>query len=108
MTGAALFAGIEAEIRAAFPDGEFPHHGGHGLGIGCFEDPHLIPSDTLPLEAGMVVAVEPGVYFPGRFGARVENVFVVTESGGVELRAEPSAGRSPDDRHAGMPPRRGA
>jgi Xaa-Pro aminopeptidase len=34
----------------------------------------------------MVVAVEPGVYFPGRIGARVENVFVVTPDGGVELR----------------------
>jgi Xaa-Pro aminopeptidase len=34
----------------------------------------------------MVIALEPGVYFPGRFGARVENVFVVTPEGGVELR----------------------
>ncbi len=34
----------------------------------------------------MVLALEPGVYFPGRFGARVENVFVVTPEGGVELR----------------------
>ncbi len=35
----------------------------------------------------MVFAVEPGVYVPGRYGARVENVFVVTPAGGVELRA---------------------
>ena len=34
----------------------------------------------------MVLAVEPGVYFPGHYGARVENVFVVTQAGGVELR----------------------
>jgi Xaa-Pro aminopeptidase len=34
----------------------------------------------------MVIAVEPGVYFPGRYGARVENVFVVAPEGGVELR----------------------
>jgi Xaa-Pro aminopeptidase len=34
----------------------------------------------------MILAVEPGVYFPGRYGARVENVFLVTESGGVDLR----------------------
>ena len=34
----------------------------------------------------MVIAVEPGVYVPGRFGARVENVFIVTPEGGVELR----------------------
>ena len=43
-----------------------------------FEDPHLIPSDTMPFEPWMVLAVEPGVYFPGRYGARVENIFVVT------------------------------
>jgi Xaa-Pro aminopeptidase len=34
----------------------------------------------------MLIALEPGVYFPGRIGARVENVFVVTPGGGVELR----------------------
>ena len=68
------------------PDGELPHHGGHALGLTSFEDPHLIPSDTMPFEPWMVLAVEPGVYFPGRYGARVENIFVVTPGGGVELR----------------------
>ena len=56
------------------------------LGLTSFEDPHLIPSDTIPFEPWMVLAVEPGVYFPGRYGARVENIFVVTPEGGVELR----------------------
>ena len=51
-----------------------------------FEDPHIIPSDHMPLEAWMLMAVEPGVYFPGRIGARVENIFLVTPDGGVELR----------------------
>ena len=85
-TGADIFCDMDARIKARFPDGEFPHHGGHGLGLGSFEDPHLIPTDTRPFEEWMVIAVEPGVYFPGRFGARVENVFVVTPDGGVELR----------------------
>jgi Xaa-Pro aminopeptidase len=40
----------------------------------------------MPLEAWMLMAVEPGVYFPGRIGARVENIFLVTPDGGVELR----------------------
>jgi Xaa-Pro aminopeptidase len=87
MTGAEVFANMHARIVAAFPEGEFPHHGGHALGLTSFEDPHLIPSDTTPFESWMVLAVEPGVYFPGRAGARVENVFVVTPDGGVELRA---------------------
>jgi Xaa-Pro aminopeptidase len=85
-TGAAIFAAMDARVRAAFPDGELPHHGGHALGLTSFEDPHLIPSDETPLENWMVIAVEPGVYVPGRFGARVENVFIVTPDGGIELR----------------------
>jgi Xaa-Pro aminopeptidase len=85
-TGAAVFRAMERRILDAFPGGEFPHHGGHALGLTSFEDPHVIPSDETPLEDWMVIAVEPGVYFPGRFGARVENVFVVTPRGGVELR----------------------
>lgn len=91
-TGSEVFANMHARITAAFPGGEFPHHSGHALGLTPFEDPHLIPSDTTPLEAGMVLAVEPGVYFPSRFGARVENVFVVTPEGGVELRAAVAGG----------------
>jgi Xaa-Pro aminopeptidase len=85
-TGAAVFRAMERRILDAFPGGEFPHHGGHALGLTSFEDPHVIPSDETPLESWMVIAVEPGVYFPGRWGARVENVFVVTPDGGVEMR----------------------
>jgi len=85
-TGAEIFRRMERRIVDAFPGGEFPHHGGHALGLTSFEDPHIIPSDETALEPGMVMAVEPGVYFPGRWGARVENVFVVTDQGGVELR----------------------
>jgi Xaa-Pro aminopeptidase len=84
-TGAQVFAQIDGAIKAAFPGGEFPHHGGHGIGLGGFEDPHIIPTDDTPFEEGMVLAVEPGVYFAGRFGARVENLFLVTPDGGVEL-----------------------
>jgi Xaa-Pro aminopeptidase len=85
-TGADVFGAMRQRILDAFPGGEFPHHGGHALGLTSFEDPHLIPSDETPLESWMALAVEPGVYFPGRFGARVENVFIVTPDGGVELR----------------------
>lgn len=85
-TGADVFAHMEKRILSAFPNGEFPHHGGHALGLTSFEDPHVIPSDETPFEPWMVLAIEPGVYFPGRFGARVENVFVVAPGGGVELR----------------------
>lgn len=85
-TGAAVFRETERRILDTFPGGEFPHHLGHALAVTSFEDPHLIPTDEMPLESWMLIAIEPGVYFPGRFGARVENVFVVTSAGGVELR----------------------
>jgi Xaa-Pro aminopeptidase len=91
-TGAAVFRAMDARIAAAFPGGEFPHHGGHALGLTSFEDPHLIPSDETPLETWMVIAVEPGVYFPGGWGARVENVFIVTPDGGVDLREAMGSG----------------
>jgi Xaa-Pro aminopeptidase len=85
-TGSSVFEHIHRRVVEALPGGELPHHGGHGLGLGSFEDPHLIPADDTPFESWMVIAVEPGVYFPARYGARVENVFVVTPDGGVELR----------------------
>lgn len=85
-TGSDVFRHVKERILSTFPSGEFPHHGGHALGLTGFEDPHIIPSDVTPFEPWMVLAVEPGVYFPGRYGARVENVFIVTPEGGVELR----------------------
>ena len=91
-TGAEVFASMHARVIDSFPGGELPHHAGHAVGLTSFEDPHLIPSDTMPFEPWMVLAVEPGVYFPGRSGARVENVFVVTPEGGVELREMMSRG----------------
>jgi Xaa-Pro aminopeptidase len=85
-TGAAIFTAMHQRILSAFPGGEFPHHGGHGLSLTAFEDPHIIPSDQTPLENWMLISLEPGVYFPGRIGGRVENAFIVTPDGGVELR----------------------
>jgi Xaa-Pro aminopeptidase len=86
-TGAEVFAEMAKRIADAFPGGEFPHHGGHGVGLSSFEDPHVIPTDATPLQAGMAIALEPGVYYRGRFGARVEEIYVVSGDSGVELRA---------------------
>jgi Xaa-Pro aminopeptidase len=86
-TAAEVFETMRALIEQALPGGEFPHHGGHGVGLGSYDDPHVIPDDESPLEAGMVIALEPGVYFPRRFGARVEQMYVVAPGGGRELRS---------------------
>lgn len=80
-----VFTDMRAAITGRFPDGSFPHHGGHGVGVTVFEDPHLIPADETPLRDGMVIAMEPGVYLAGRFGVRVENVYLVTPEGGRDL-----------------------
>ena len=75
-----------AEIAASFAGGGFPHNAGHGVGLGSHDDPHVIPGDDTPLQEGSTIALEPGVCFTGRFGARVEQDCVVTRSGGRELR----------------------
>jgi Xaa-Pro aminopeptidase len=80
-----VFERMRRGILGRFPGGVFAHHGGHGIGIDVAEDPQLIPSEPMPLEAGMVLAVEPAVYFPGRFGVRVEDVYAVTPGGGVRV-----------------------
>jgi Xaa-Pro aminopeptidase len=80
-----IYASIAAAIEAAYPDGSFPHHGGHAVGVTPFEDPHLIPADQTPLAEGMVLSVEPGVYLAGRFGVRVENTYVITADGARDL-----------------------
>jgi Xaa-Pro aminopeptidase len=84
-TGAQIFRAMRDQIVAIRPGGEFPHHGGHGVGLSVFDDPHVIPTDDQLLENWMVLALEPGIYLPGMFGVRRENLYLVTPDGGVEL-----------------------
>ncbi len=59
----------------------YPHHSGHGLGTTFHEEPRIVPYNTLKLEAGMVVAIEPGIYTTGIGGVRLEDVVLVTADG---------------------------
>jgi len=61
--------------------GGYPHHSGHGLGVTWHEEPRIVPYNTLPLQAGMIIALEPGIYFKERWGMRLEHVVRVTEKG---------------------------
>lgn len=72
-------------IAAAGYDEHFTHRLGHGIGIEIHEEPYMVEGNRLLLEPGMAFTDEPGIYFPGKFGCRIEDVVAVTESGGVSL-----------------------
>ena len=59
----------------------FTHSLGHGVGLETHEGPRLSISNTRPLQPGMIVTIEPGLYFPGWGGARWEYMAVITEDG---------------------------
>jgi Xaa-Pro aminopeptidase len=57
----------------------FMHRTGHGLGMDVHEEPWISADSATVLQPGMVFSVEPGVYLPGRFGVRIEDIVAVTE-----------------------------
>jgi Xaa-Pro aminopeptidase len=63
----------------------FIHRTGHGIGLDIHESPYIVAGNKTLLEPGMAFSVEPGVYFPERFGVRIEDVVVVSESAGVPM-----------------------
>lgn len=69
---------------AGFGD-RFIHRTGHGIGLEVHEHPYIVEGNETPLEAGMAFSVEPGIYEPGRYGMRVEDIVVVTDDGVDEL-----------------------
>ncbi|WP_442790496.1 M24 family metallopeptidase [Nonomuraea sp. NBC_01738] len=64
-------------------------HCGRGVGLGHDEPPRLAPAETIALEPGMAVCVEPAVYVPDLFGARLADVVVCTEDGPLALTSPP-------------------
>lgn len=59
----------------------FIHRTGHGIGLEEHEDPYLVAGNDTPLACGHAFSVEPGIYFPGRFGMRLEDIVVVGPDG---------------------------
>ena len=68
----------------------FVHRTGHGLGMRIHEEPYICAGNKHKLEVGNVFSIEPGIYLPGKFGVRIENIVAVTENGHESMNAEPS------------------
>ena len=67
----------------------FVHRTGHGIGLSVHEEPYIVAGNDLTLVAGMAFSIEPGIYFPGRWGARVEDIVIVTEDGALSVNNRP-------------------
>jgi Xaa-Pro aminopeptidase len=89
-TGVELDAHVRAVIDRAGQGDHFGHGLGHGVGMAIHEGPRLSKTGSEdPLRAGNVITIEPGVYLPGRFGVRIEDLVAVTGDGADVLTTLP-------------------
>ena len=85
----AVDAAARDVIAAAGFGGYFVHRTGHGIGIEEHEEPYIVASNDEPLVPGMAFSVEPGIYLPGRYGARIEDIVIVTDDGVERVNHRP-------------------
>ncbi|MEE0109990.1 MAG: aminopeptidase P family protein [Oscillospiraceae bacterium] len=84
---------IDAVARKVITDagyGEYFGHGyGHSLGLEIHEGPNVNTGNPEPMPAGAVCSAEPGIYLPGKFGVRIEDVTIITEDGVIDITKSP-------------------
>jgi Xaa-Pro aminopeptidase len=84
---------VDATARRVITAGglgdRFIHRTGHGIGLEAHEDPYLVSGNRELLEPGHAFSIEPGIYFPGRFGMRLEDIVVASSDGPDRLNAAP-------------------
>ena len=83
-TAASVDAASRRVIEEAGYGERFIHRTGHGIGLDGHEHPYLVRGNDESLEPGMAFSIEPGIYLPGRFGVRIEDIAMIGDDGAVE------------------------
>jgi D-alanyl-D-alanine dipeptidase len=91
VTCEAVDAAARSVIQGAGYGEYFIHRTGHGIGLSTHEPPYIVEGNKQELKAGMCFSDEPGIYLPGRFGVRIENIVTVEADGLRSLNATPPA-----------------
>jgi Xaa-Pro aminopeptidase len=88
-TAQAVDAAARIPISDAGFGDRFIHRTGHGIGLEVHEQPYIVTGNDLVLDEGMAFSIEPGIYLPGRWGARIEDIVVVEANGARRLNHRP-------------------
>ena len=91
VTGAVIDGAARKVIQDAGYGVYFGHSFGHSLGIDIHEAPNAAPGNDKPMPDGAVVSAEPGIYLPGKFGVRIEDVMILRPDGAQVITKAPKA-----------------
>ena len=89
VTGREIDAAARKVLQEAGYGEYFSHSFGHSLGVDIHESPNASSRETRPMPAGAVISAEPGVYIPGKFGVRIEDVLILNETGCEDITRSP-------------------
>ncbi|GAB2631354.1 M24 family metallopeptidase [Nocardia goodfellowii] len=89
VTAEAVDAAARNVLVEAGSGDAFVHRTGHGIGLSVHEEPYIVAGNDLPLQEGMAFSIEPGIYFRGAWGARIEDIVVVTADGCESMNNRP-------------------
>ena len=89
VTGQEIDEAARRVLREAGYEEYFTHSFGHSLGVDIHESPNASSREKRPMPAGAVISAEPGVYIPGKFGVRIEDVLILHENGCEDITRSP-------------------
>lgn len=89
VTAQSVDAAARGPIEAAGYGEYFTHRTGHGIGLSTHEEPFIIKGNDIELAPGMAFSIEPGIYVPGKWGMRIEDIVTVTSDGVERLNMRP-------------------